>query len=169
MIRLVGGGLILGCGVWLGDRGARALEERVETIESLIAGISILGSELALQSKPLPELFSSLSGTVPKAAGELFRGCAEGLGGPLTQEFCTLWCRQVEEIPRLKPEERRLLASLGSILGRFPAREQHRAIGQVCALLQESARTAAGDSRRMGRVYRTVGGAAGGFLLILLL
>ena len=169
MIRLVGGGLILGGGLWLGHRSARVLEGRVETLEGLSLGLSLLGREMALQLIPLPELFCRLSATAPKAAGGLFRACAAGLEGPLPQGFCAFWTERVEEIPNLKPEERRLLASLGAVLGRFPAGEQQQAILQVSALLQEASRTAAGDSRRMGRVYRTLGGAAGGFLLILLL
>ena len=169
MIRWMGGILILLGGLWMGNRKARVLEERVETLESLIIGISLLGRELTLHATPLPELFDRLSEPAPKAAGALFRCCAGGLEGPLPQGFCTFWTERVEEIPHLKGEERRLLASLGAVLGRFPAGEQQQTILQVCTLLQESVNAAAADSRRMGRVYRTLGGALGGFLLILLL
>lgn len=169
MIRYVGGLLILGCGLWLGSLRAKALEERVETLEDLVTGLSLLGRELALQGTPLPELFGRLSHVAPRAAGGLFLRCAGGLERPPREGFSTLWKDAVGEIPNLQSEELRLLAALGSVLGRFPGGEQQRAIEGVCALLREATKSAREDSRRMGRVYRTLGGAFGAFLLILLL
>lgn len=169
MIRYVGGALILGCGLWLGNSRAKVLEGRLETLEELMAALSLLGRELALHATPLPELFARLSQVAKGAACRLFAHCARELKGPVEEGFSTVWKGGVGEIPNLQPEERRLLAALGPVLGRFPAGEQQKAVEGVCALLREAAKTAGEDCRRMGRVYRTLGAAFGGFLLILLL
>ena len=169
MIRYVGGVLIFGWGLWLGNGRAKVLERRVETLEDLMTALSLLGREITLHATPLPELFARLSQEAKGAAGRLFAHCAQGLQVPAEEGFSTVWKDGVGEIPNLQPEERRLLADLGPVLGRFPAEEQQKVVEGVCARLREAARFAGEECRRMGRVYRTLGAAFGGFLLILLL
>ena len=169
MIRYVGGALILGCGLCMGNSRAKVLERRVETLEELMSALSLLGRELTLHVTPLPELFERLSQVAKGAAGRLFDHCARGLQGPVGERFSTVWKGGVGKIPNLRPEERRLLADLGPVLGRFPAEEQQKAVEGVCVRLREAAKTAGEDCRRMSRVYRTLGAAFGGFLMILLL
>lgn len=169
MIRYVGGVLIFGWGLWIGNGRAKVLERRVETLEELMTALNLLGREITLHVTPLPELFARLSQEAEGAAGMLFDHCARGLQEPVEEGFSTVWKGGVGEIPNLQPEERRLLTDLGPVLGRFPAGEQQKAVEGVCVRLREAAKAAGEDCRRMSRVYRTLGAAFGGFLLILLL
>lgn len=159
--------LILGGCLWMGNRRAVGLERRAVALEGLAAGLEQLRCELLLAAEPLPRLFRRLSRSAPWPCGALFEDCGGALGGE--KSLHTIWAEGVAGIPYLHPEDGRLLAPLGTLLGRYPGGEQAKGLEQVCRALERQGELAREESRRLGRVYRAVGAAAGGFLLILLL
>lgn len=168
MIRLLGAALIAACGCWIGGREAGVLRERVRVLKELADGLEGLRRELELRQTTLPELFSRLEQMVPPPVKGLFGGCAhwqqveqDGIG--------TVWQEQVDRLPCLNREERYMLASLGAVLGRYPVREQGEAIGRICTYLRTRGERAEQEYGRMGKVYRGLGAASGGLLVILLL
>lgn len=167
MIRCVGMALILGGCLWMGNRRAAGLERRAAALAGLAAGLEQLRCELLLAAEPLPRLFDRLSHSAPWPCGELFEGCGMALRGE--KPLHTIWAEGIAGIPYLHPEDGRLLAPLGTLLGRYPGGEQAKGLEQVCRALERQGALAREESRRLGRVYRAVGAAAGGFLLILLL
>ena len=167
MIRGVGMVLILSGCFWMGNRRAVDLERRAAALEGLAAGLEQLRCELLLAAEPLPRLFGRLSRSAPRPCGALFETCGAALGGE--EPFHRIWAEEVDGIPYLHPEDARLLAPLGTLLGRYPGVEQAKGLEQVCRALERQGELAREESRRLGRVYRAVGAAAGGFLLILLL
>lgn len=169
MIRVLGAAMVAGCGIWFGNHQAGRLVQRVQVLEMLKDSLGQLRRELELRRTPLPQLFQELSVNTSWPVNKLFSGCAAALeqGGPggLPQ----IWTSSVEQIPCLEQEEQRILASLGYVLGRYPGTEQGQAIAAVCRELEQRVQAARAESGRLGKVYRAVGAAGGGFLIILLL
>lgn len=169
MKQLLGALLIAGCGLWFGNRQATQLMRRVSALEGLEAALRQVGRELTLRCTALPQLFAAMGGQAPWPAGGLFLNCAAALEESRAERFPQIWTDLVNQLPYLHEEERRCLSGLGQVLGRYPGRDQEGAIEQVCRALEEYARSARQDSMRMGRVWRALGAAGGGFLVILLL
>ena len=169
MMQILGAVLVAGCGIWFGNRQARQLSRRVQVLEGLKAALEQVKRELELRGIPLPRLFRELSKEVPWPADALFSACAISLERDAPEGLAQVWTSLTGQIPHLTEEERRLLASLGQVLGRYPGPAQGEAIVQVCHALEPHIEAAQSDSRRLGRVYRAVGAAGGGFLVILLL
>lgn len=169
MIRLVGAALVgLSCG-WLGIKNARRLSERVEALETLDSALGQMERELAMRLSPLPQLMEELSAHTASPARELFAGCRTALDGLGRERFADAWTRLVEELPDLQAEDRRALVPLGQVLGRYDGAGQRETIAGTRRALGELRARAEEDSRRLGRVYRALGAAGGGFLIILLL
>ncbi len=169
MIRVLGAAMIGGCGVWFGEHQARKLRQRVQVLEGLKTSLEQVGRELELRCTPLPQLFQALSIHACWPAGQLFSDCAAALEQDDPAGLSQIWTRLVEELPYLEREERRSLSGLGQVLGRYPGAEQEAAIAGVCNELEQYAQEARKEFRRLGKVYRAVGAAGGGFLIILLL
>ncbi len=169
MIRVLGAALIGGCGVWFGEHQARKLRQRVQVLEGLKTSLEQTGRELEMRRTPLPQLFRGLSDSAPRPVKELFSGCAEALEQERAGGMPGIWASLVEELPCLEQEERQLLVGLGHVLGRYPGEEQGQALFGVCRELERCIQIAREENSRMGKVYRAVGAAGGGFLIILLL
>lgn len=169
MIQVLGAALVAGCGVWFGEHQAGKLAKRVQVLEVLNVSLGQLGRELELRRTPLPRLFRELSSGAAWPAKELFSGCAAALELGCPNGLPQVWTSSVEQIPCLEHEEKRLLAGLGCVLGRYPGPEQGEVIAGVCRGLEGRIQAARAESSRLGKVYRAVGAAGGGFLVILLL
>lgn len=169
MIHVLGAALIGSCGVWFGEHQARRLRQRVQVLESLKLSLEQVGRELELRCTPLPQLFQELSVQACWPAGKLLSDCAAALEQDDPAGLSQIWTSLVEELPYLERGERRILAGLGHVLGRYPGVEQEEAIAGVCRELEQYAQEAREECRRLGKVYRAVGAAGGGFLIILLL
>ena len=168
MIRILGAALIAGCGCWMGERKARTLRERERVLKELSEGLEQLRRELELLQTPLPQLFRRLEQTARYPMKELFSVCADWTREE-REGISFLWREQVDRLVQLAAEDRYVLASLGEVLGRYPAREQGEAIRNVCVYLKQQGEGAEQAYRRMGKVYRGLGAASGGLLVILLL
>ena len=166
MIRVLGSLLIASSSCWLGERQAQTLHRRRETLYDLVGSLEQLRRELEFHQTPLPELFAWLVQVVPTRIQILFSVCEYQLR---EEGIMTGWSRGTEQILMLTQDERQTLSSLGEILGRYPVREQSEAIGAVCTYLKQCGERAEMEYRRMGKVYRGLGAACGGILIILLL
>ena len=159
---------LLGC-AWLGFEGARSLEKRVQALGEMIAGLELLRRELWERGTPLPELMEDLAGRCAGPARALFAGCARACAGLDEVPFWRSWETLVAQQILLGPGGREALRPLGQVLGRYEADSQRQAVEQAAQLLEGELERAREESRRLGRVYRCLGAAGGGFLVILLL
>ena len=137
-------------------------------LKELSEGLEQLRRELELLQTPLPQLFRRLEQTAHYPAKELFSACADWTREE-REGIAARWRGQVDKLVQLAAEEQYMLASLGNVLGRYPAREQGEAIRNVCVYLKQREEGAEQAYRRMGKVYRGLGAASGGLLVILLL
>lgn len=169
MIRILGALIVAAACGGLGIRKAQLLSARVRALEALSSAMEQLERELSLRLTPLPQLMQEMKERTEPPARALFEGCQTALEGLEHERFSHAWRRLVDALPNLKEEDRRTLAPLGQVLGRYDGRGQASAIAAVRQELEELAQRAREDSRRLGRVYRAVGVAGGGFLVVLLL
>lgn len=166
MIRLFGALLVTACGCWLGERRACGLRKRKQILEQIVENLEQLRRELEFRQTPLPELFERLEQMVSGPVRGLFSYQDDW---ETEKGMSAEWMDQVEALPFLTQEERYTLSSLGDILGRYPVREQGEAIGSVCTYLRQCTQQADREYSRMGKVYRGLGAACGGILVVLLL
>ena len=169
MTRILGAVLTAGVCAWIGDRRARQLKCRVDTLDSLITALRGMERELADCLTPLPRLVERMTDCTTTPVRSLFQGAKRALERLEEEEFSAAWGRMAQEIPDLEREDRRIVCSLGGVLGRYDGGRQGEAVARACRELERNREQADQDFRRLGRVYRTVGAVCGGFLLILLL
>lgn len=125
--------------------------------------------ELSFRLTPMPELLERLSRQADPPADGLFAGCREGLSSLGERSLAELWKAGVRQPALLlEAEELALLDGLGQVLGSYDGEGQLAALAQTCAALERALAEARSERKRMGRVYQTLGLAAGAFLAILL-
>lgn len=169
MIRLMGAILVaVGC-MWMGEFKVRKLRERVIILEDISSALEELSQELELRTPALSDLMEQIAHHRETPVGQLFRDCCLYLKNLGDEPFEVFWCRRVDQVTQLQPEERRSLKSLGYVLGKYSGHEQSLAIRSVQRELTGIRGVAREEWRRLGRVYRAVGAAGGGALVILLL
>ena len=169
MIRLFGAVLVaLGC-AWGGFRAADGLRARARALAELDRGLALLEQELALDGPPLPQLMDRLIPRCQGAARRLFQGCRDSLERLEEEPFPAAWRKLAADLDELGPEGKDCLAPLGDVLGRCDEAEQRRGSQAARRRLEALAAQAEEDSRRLGRVYQTLGLSGGAFLIILLL
>lgn len=169
MIRMLGAVLVAAGCVWMGDKKARRLSARVRMLTGLSLALEQLERELQLRLLPLPVLMEELSMRADPLVRDLFRHARKALESLQENSFAQAWFDLTGEIPDLNESDRRLLLPVGQILGRYDGPGQANSLALVRRELERQREQASAESIRLGRVYRTVGAAGGGFFIILLL
>ena len=128
MIRLIGAVLLSGGAATLGFSAVKRLEQRVNVLNQLVAGLSVIRRELEWRLTPLPELLSRASGDTTDRVSDFFRLCSVGAMHLNGRSFQTVWKQGLEGAGlRLDPEDMAVVERLGGVLGRFDGGRQ----GQV--------------------------------------
>lgn len=124
-LKILGAGLIIASGGFLGFLKFSELKNHTRVLESLYACLGIVKNEIEQRQTSLPNAFSALEREKPECVGSFFFSVSQSIatGEPLQ----TAWGGQVEALP-LNEEEKRALLPLGEVLGRFEARRQGREI-----------------------------------------
>ena len=169
MMRMLGAVLVAAGCIWLGEKKARRLTDRVRMLSSLSLALEQMERELQLRLLPLPVLMEELSERGDPLVRDLFRRAWNALKNLQETPFDQVWPALVRDIPNLEESDRRRLIPLGQILGRYDGPGQADSLALVRKELERHQEQARGESIRLGRVYRAVGAAGGGFLIILLL
>ncbi len=166
MLKLLGGVLVLGgCLLW-GVRAADELSKRVRVLEELIGAVRVFERELALFQPAVPELLSRMARGQKGQVFVFLNSCRAGI--EKGKCFIDVWGEGVDKLP-LQHREKELLRGLGQVLGRYDDRGQVQVAERIRGELEECAARARQSSRVRGRLYRTLGATAGGFLLLTLI
>ena len=131
-MRLLGGGLVAGAGVWLGLLAARELHRSAALCRELCRMLELMEFELDRFRTPLPELFASLAGRLGGLPGELCAAAAAGLSEG-KRSFAEVWRAAAMCVPAA---EREILLPLGDVLGTFGAEEQAAGIAAAASRMQ---------------------------------
>ena len=165
-MRLTGAALVTAAGLLIGLLQARRLRDRAERRAELCRMLDGMEFELARFRTPMPALFALLSERLAGDAAALCRDIADGFAAGDGRDMAALWADGIGTLPG---PERRILASLGPVLGRYGAEEQLRAL-ESCARDMERARDEAREElRERGRLWVGLSAAGGAALAVLLL
>ena len=166
MLKLVGGLLVVGgCCLW-GFRAAADLSEQVRILEEFIHAIRVSERELALFRPALPELLLRMAQGRSGVTRAFLHECLVRMG--TETDFPELWERAVDKLP-LAQQEKRLLCGFGQVLGRYDDRGQVQVAQHIRQELEACAERARQNNQVRGKLYRTLGATAGGFLLLTLM
>ena len=170
MLKMVGAVLLLAGGIGLGLSAVRRLERRVTALRSLIQALELMEQELDFRLPPMRELIFETAQRTAEPASKFLRACAESMEELEGKPLSGLWQQAArEELSALKPCDLETLFSVGAILGRYDAESQRSVISAARERLSGFLAEALDERHRQGRVYGTLGAAAGAFLVILLL
>lgn len=170
MIRIAGSVLLLCASAALGFGAVTGLKDRVKQLTLLIFALEEMERELQCRLTPMPELLNALAQRLEGPVGGFFQLCVSGLKGLGGHTFSKIWFGAMEASDlRLEEEDKLLLEELGNSLGRYDGQRQCEAIRQVRERLVCNLADATQRRDRLGRVYGTLGLAAGAFLVIVLL
>jgi len=164
MTRLLGAILLFLGATGAGLEGTRRLTARMRTLEDLLHALALMEGELGSRLTPMPELLTLLAKETSPTVRGFFARCGALLG---SKPFGTVWEESISTL-HIKNEERRALAALGPILGRYDGESQRQALRRCREELEVCLDQAKGDRERLGRLYTTLGVSAGALLVILL-
>lgn len=170
MIRLMGAALLSAAAVLLGFGSVVRLRRRTEDLRGLRSGLSAMERSLADRSAPLSEVLQEGAVAACGTSRDFFSFCAKGIPRLEGRPFVTLWEASLEGTPlTLELEDRRVLAELGPVLGRFDSESQTMALRTAVDRLERQAQEAVEQQRRLSKVYGSLGISAGLLLMIILL
>lgn len=170
MVRIVGAGMLLGASAALGFGAAGALKARVRELELLVLSLELMERELSARLLPLSELMSRAAQGVSGNVKSFYLLCEQGLERQRERSFSQIWQEAAEAAQlRIAEEDRQLLDSLGGVLGRYDCASQCGALAETRERLMGVLQEARTQRDELGRVYRTLGVAAGALLSIILL
>ncbi len=166
MLKILGGLLVLG-GCWLwGVRAAGELSKRVNMLDELIGAVRVLERELALFRPAIPELLTRMAQGRSGRTRVFLDNCIREIEAG--NNFSQVWEEEVYQLP-LTPQEKNLLCGLGRVLGRYDDLGQVQVAERIRVELEQCAAGARQNNLIRGKLYRTLGTTAGGFLLLTLL
>lgn len=169
-MKMVGAVLLLAGGIGMGLSAVRRLERRVTALRSLIQALELMEQELDFRLPPMKELIAETARRSAEPASHFLRTCAEKMDCLEGQPLSGLWQQAAREgLSALKPCDLETLFSVGAVLGRYDAESQRSVISAARERLSSFLAEALEERHRLGRVYGTLGAAAGVFLVILLL
>lgn len=170
MIRLLGAALLAAGACALGFSAVGHLEGRVKDLRELVAGLEVMERELAWSLLPLPELLGRAAQATGGRTRQFFQLCSQGADHLNGRTFRQVWLQGEEASGlRLEGTDRLLLEQLGGVLGRYDGDSQRRALATAVGRLEQQRLQAQSQRQRLGRVYGTLGMAAGALLVILFL
>ena len=156
-MRAFGAALLVAACALLGVSRARALHFHRRCVSDALSALRCLLAELE-EGTPTPELFASLSRRKASPLACVFASLAEEAEkneGGLTDAWARCWLsdRRIS----LSREERRALARLADVLGRYPGPEQARAVAGCAAFFEEAARRSEKAAREGAKLSAGVG------------
>lgn len=170
MMRLMGALLLTAGSSALGWAAVRHLEDRVQDVEGVMAGLALMERELGWRMSPLPELFGQAAQATRGRPAEFFSLCAQGTAHLEGRTLRSIWGQALEIAQlRLEEEERGCLEQLGTVLGRYDGESQRQALAHALERMEGCRSQAREERKRLGKVYAMLGVAAGLFLVIFLL
>lgn len=159
-MRLTGALLLVLSGLLGGLGAAGELKKTVRRREELCRLLVRMACELERFRTPLPELFSALAKQEEGAVRALCCGVESRVSELGRVSFEEIWRGSIVFLP---PDERQILAGLGTVLGRYGAEQQLSALESCLRDMEVLLDKARARGSELGRVY--IGLCTGGGIL----
>ena len=169
MLKLLGALCLIVGAATPGFAAAARLRARVDCVRAFSEALELMERELSFRLTPMPVLLEKLASGAAPPVDHFFLLCARGLGELGTRSMAQIWRGSLETagLP-LGTEERQVLRGLGEVVGRYDGEGQREALALARVRLDQCLARAEEERSRLGRVYSTLGLAAGSLLVILL-
>lgn len=142
------GAILLVTGGYLSGSACRAeYRTRLKTIRTLISSLVRIRAEITLRLTPLPELVTSECALTDGRVQAFYREVARLYDAD--GNFQSSWDDAIDRL-RPSPEERGVISSLGTILGRYDAHAQEEALRYAENALARCAEAAENDVKLRG-------------------
>ena len=164
------GCLLIFCGTcFLAGKAIKNEKQKLLILRDFIDGLEKLSREVSLCMTPLPDLLQMIGREQEGPAGTFFLNCGIEVtkGDTSVRE---IWEKEGECL-RGYLSERTLdvFLRVGRFLGRSDWQEESTYLVAAACQLKELLKEEQAESVRCGKLYRTLGPAAGGILILLLL
>lgn len=170
MIRMIGALLLTAGAGALGMGAVWHLNGRVRDLRGLITGLEAMKRVMAASLEPIEGMLAAAVQSTEDTPRQFYAFCLREMVNLNGRRFFELWETALETIPlRLEETDLSELRQVGSVLGRFDEEHQLLALEKTVDRLECLLDEAKEESKRMGRVYGTLGVSAGLFLVILLM
>lgn len=168
-MRLLGAILILLACVGAGQRGAGRLADHCALLLGAEQGVLTLSREIGFRAAPLSQALP-VAAEAAGAAGELFRRAGDKLAAGEGWGGGEAWRQALAELnPAWNPAEAAALAAIGAGLGDNDLAGQVRQLELARLRLADCQQQAAERCACYGRIWRSMGWAAGAVLVLFLL
>lgn len=168
MLRWIGSIFLLVAASLLGERQARLERRKLEALESVLIGLTVLEAEVSFLTSGLPEALIKASEATPLAAS-LFKGAAKRIvAGISAGEAWRQSCREWALATQLAQRPQKVVAGLSAAFGPWRAEDMVRHIRLTQTLLTQEQETVRPRLDSSCRLWRYLGISAGLSLVIIL-
>lgn len=166
MLRFLGSAALGAVCVMYGFGRAAQLLRRRDFLRGFCGALSVIETEISFGRRTLSEIFPGLDST--ELCG-LFTGCASELDALGIRRAWQIAAEAAAQTAGLTADERDVIFSLGSELGRSDVEGQKNILKRTEAFVSAQLDKAEDEYKRMGRVYRSCGLLAGALILLIFL
>lgn len=171
MIKLILCILIICAGVGAGLLKARTYENRICHLQDYITTLKILESEMKYRLDPLPQMFTRISKMKAGSAAKLFETTCLLLKEGYIHDFPSCWNEAVITVYQdtsLTKEDIQIICDFGINLGNTDIGSQYSLFSRTFALLDDQVTEAIEEKKTKGKMYKSLGAAAGVLVVIIL-
>lgn len=169
MIKFAGLLMLIAGTTSAGVYAVKQMEYREKLLRGLVESLELLEWELGFRRPRMKELFCHLASKMTGAVATFYSACAERVD-QTEVSLANVWeLSACEHLNGLNKEDFEALFVLGSVLGRYDVQSQKESVAAVCERLRGRISQAADQRRQKGKVYGTIGAAAGILVGVLLL
>ena len=168
-LKWLGGVLILGTCVAMGQRKANILRKREMQLQGFLQLCYRIETEISYGQTPLPQIFQG-SGNLPVPVGAIAKETASGLLAQTGDTLSVIWNEVLEEFAPclcLDKADIEVVQAIGSELGLSYSGEQMKKLQLIMVRLQEQERLAHEERLKMERVWQVLGWCGGSMLVLL--
>lgn len=164
--------IVILSGIGIGQLKAKAFDNRLIHLQDCITTFKILESEMKFRLDPLPVLFLRIKDMKDGMAGSLLERTCMLLGDFNHSDFSSCWTEAVEMTYKdssLTREDKQIICDLGIDLGKTDIGSQFSLFSRTFTLLENQVTEALELKQTKGKMYKSLGAAAGILTVILLI
>lgn len=159
------------CGIFAGQLKAKTYDNRLSHLQDCITALKILESEMKYRLDPLPVLLGRVSKLKHDISGALFEKVLTLLNSSENPDFTACWSEAIDKVfadSTLNEQDKQILRDLGIELGKTDMESQFSLFSRAFSLLDCQVAEALEIKKIKGRMYKSLGAAAGSAIVILL-
>ncbi len=172
LIKLVLSMVIIISGVMVGKLLSKPYENRVDHLQSMIIALNLLESEMKYRLDPLGEIFARVGRDCNGYVSTLFYKASAMLENYDLEDFNEAWNRLVLEVfsqSSLTKKDRAIIGEIGLELGRTDISGQGSIFQRIYMKLEDQIREASDINAGKGKMFTSLGTAAGILIVIILI